>query len=189
LLKGGEVMNKHVVRQMLVPAWIFAISFSGSVFAQEKHPIAISGEGVRSRYVQQLSIDVDDEPGHQVRVYENQRVYPADKQPIVDGERIVEVWGRGFSNYSSGVGPSWGYGVWITEKGSKIFLEYSGTAESQATEAGSKRGTYHGTSRLVGGTGRFSKIRGYLVEVTKFDTDPKAGYVIGDSRGEYWFDK
>ena len=148
-------------------------------WAQEKHPINISGEGVKSRYTQQLNIDVGDEPTHQVRVYENQRVFPADKQPIVDGERVVEIWGRGFSNYSGGVGPSWGYGVWITEKGNKIFLDYSGTAESQVTDTGSKRGTYHGTSRLTGGTGRFSKIRGHLVEVTKFDNDPKSGYVGG----------
>ena len=163
--------------------------FVSNSWAQQKYPINISGEGVKSRYVQQLVIDVDDVSGHQVRAYENHRIYPANKQAMVDGERIVEVWGRGFSSYSSGIGPSWGYSTWITDKGNKIFLEYAGTSETQATESGSKRGTYHGTGKLVGGTGRFSKIRGNMVDVTQFDTDPKTGYVNGDSHGEYWFEK
>ena len=73
--------------------------------------------------------------------------------------------------------------------GNKVFIEYFGTSESQVTETGSKRGTYDGTSRLVGGTGRFSKIRRVFVDETKFDTDPKAGYNVSDSRGEYWFEQ
>jgi hypothetical protein len=108
---------------------------------------------------------------------------------MIDGERIVEMWGRGFSNYTSGVGPTSGYNTWITDKGNKIFVENTGTSETRQTETGSKRGTYNGTSRIVGGTGRFSKIRGNLVEVTKFDTDPKTGYNAGESHGEYWFEE
>jgi len=42
---------------------------------------------------------------------------------------------------------------------------------------------------LVIGTGRFAKIRGILVDVAKFDTDPKVGYNVSDSRGEYWFEQ
>jgi hypothetical protein len=147
------------------------------------------GEGVKSRYVQQQAIDVDDVPGHQVRVQETHRVYPADGQIVVEGERVVESWIRGFSNYTSGLGPAWGYATWITDKGSKIFIEYTGTSESQATDTGSKRGTYHGTARLVGGTGKFAKIRGLMVDLAKFDTDPKTGYNVSDSRGEYWFEQ
>ena len=182
-------MSKRLLPRTAITAGIFAALSVSSVWAQQRHPIAISSDGVKSRYVQQLAIDVDDIPGHQVRVLENQRTFPADKQPIVDGERIVEWWGRGLSNYTAGIGPVWGYNTLITDKGNKIFLEFTGTSESQATETGSKRGTYHGTSRFVGGTGRFSKIRGYLVEVSKFDTDSKAGYTVADSRGEYWFEQ
>jgi len=46
----------------------------------------MSGEGVKSRYVQQQVIDVDDVPGHQVRVQETHREYPADRQVVVEGE-------------------------------------------------------------------------------------------------------
>ena len=182
-------MSGRAVSQWLVPVWIFAALFPCSVWAQQKHAIVFSSEGVKSQYTQQLFIDVDDAAGHQVRVMENHRIYPPDNQPLVDGERIVESWGRGFSNYTAGVGPAWGYSTWITDKGSKIFSEYSGSSEAKATETGSKRGTYHGTTRLVGGTGRFAKIRGVLVDVTEFDTDLKTGYNKGNSRGEYWFEQ
>jgi hypothetical protein len=168
-------------------AW--TVVLSATALAQQKTAITISGEGVKSRYVQQLVIDVDDMPGHQVRVQEAHRIYPVGKQPVVDGERLVEVWIRGFSNYTGGIGPAWGYNTWVTEKGNKIFSEYTGTSESITTESGAKRGTYHGTVRFIGGTGRFSKIRGVLVDEAKFDTDPKTGYNVSDSRGEYWFEQ
>ena len=182
-------MSKHVLRPLLLPACILVALFSSTAWAQQKQSITMSSEGVKSRYIQQQAIDVDDVPGHQVRVQETQRTYPPDRQPVIDGERIVEAWVRGFSNYTNGIGPAWGYVTWIMDSGNKIFTEYSGTSESQVTETGSKRGTYHGTARIVGGTGRFSKIRGILVDVAKFDTDPKVGYNVSDSRGEYWFEQ
>jgi hypothetical protein len=108
---------------------------------------------------------------------------------VIDGERVVEAWVRGFSNYTAGVGPVWGNTTFITDKGSKIFVEGIGTSESKTTDTGSKRGTYHGTSRFVGGTGRFAKIRGNFVDVSQFDTDPKTGYNTVDTHGEYWFEQ
>ena len=108
---------------------------------------------------------------------------------MVDGEHVVDWWIRSFSNYTNGIGPTWGFQTWVTDKGNKIFLETYGTSESQVTETGSKRGRYHGTTRVIGGTGRFAKIRGTLVDEAKFDTDPKAGYSLGDSHGEYWFEQ
>ena len=179
-------MNKMAV---LVPVWFVAASFASSIWGQEKRPLTISGEGVKGRYVQQHVIDMDDVPGHQLRIYEAHRDYPADKAPVIDGERVVEAWVRGFSNYTAGVGPVWGNTTFITDKGNKIFVEGIGTSESKTTETGSKRGTYHGTSRFVGGTGRFAKIRGTFVDVSQFDTDPKTGYNTVDTHGEYWFEQ
>ena len=84
------------------------ILFSAIVLAQQRTTIAISSEGVKSRYVQQQVIDVDDVPGHQVRVQESHREFPTEKQLVVEGERVVESWVRGFSNYTGGIGPAWG---------------------------------------------------------------------------------
>jgi hypothetical protein len=178
-------MAKHIG----LPAAILIAALSSTGWCQEKQQIVMSSEGVKSRYVQQQAIDVDDLAGHQVRVQETHREYPADKQLVVEGERVVESWVRGFSNYVNGIGPASGYATWVTDKGSKIFVEYSGASESQATDTGSRRGTYHGTARIVGGTGKFAKIRGLLVDTTKFDTDPKSGYNVSDSRGDYWFEQ
>ena len=182
-------MCNQLTLKIAVPACVLVVLFAGPAFSEQRQPIGMSSEGVKSRYVQQHAIDVDDVPGHQIRVQETHREFPAERQLVIEGERVVESWVRGFSNYAGGIGPAWGYATWITDKGTKIFVEYSGTSESQATETGSKRGTYHGTSRLVGGTGRFAKIRGTLVDSTKFDTDPKTGYNVTDSHGEYWFEQ
>lgn len=182
-------MNRRVRTLALLGLCGFSALASSNTLAQQRQSIVISGEGIKSRYVQQLAVDVDHAPGHQVRVQESQRMYPPDKQFLVDGERVVESWVRGFSNYTGGIGPAWGYVTWITDKGNKIYSEHSGSSDARATETGSKRGTYHGTSRLVGGTGRFAKIRGVLVDVAEFDTDPKAGYNRANSRGEYWFEQ
>jgi hypothetical protein len=182
-------MNQDMMSRMSIPAWVCVALLSSPVWAQQKQPLNVSGDGVKSRWVQQNLIDVDDVPGHQIRNYEIQRTFTGSSQPVVDGERVVEGWVRGYSNYTNGIGPVLSYTTWVTDKGSKIFLESVGTSETQPTETGSKRGTYHGTSRIVGGNGRFASLRGLLVDISKFDTDPKVGYSTVDSHGDYWFEK
>jgi hypothetical protein len=154
--------------------------------AQQKFSINATGEGIKSRYVQQHVIDVGDVPGHQVRILEVQRT---GGQLVIDGVKVVESWDRGMSDYTNGVGPARGYGTWLMEDGSKIFLEWSGTSYTESTATGSRRGTFHGANKITGGTGRFTKIRGMTTSVTKFDTDPVNGYNRATSKGEYWFEQ
>jgi hypothetical protein len=182
-------MGKQPSLGMVLAAGVVAAAFSWPVWAQQKHAFSMSGEGMKGSYVQQNIINVDDAPGHQIRNFEIHRTFSSDSQAAIDGERIVEAWVRGYSNYTNGVGPVWGYTTWITDKGNKIFTEGIGTSEAQTTDTGSRRGTYHGTSRFTGGTGRFAKIRGLFVDISKFDTDPKTGYNTVDSHGEYWFEQ
>ena|SRR5262249_15364236 len=182
-------MKNRILPIAVVAFSIFGVCLCNAGWGQQKQPISISGEGVKSRWVQQHIIDVDDVPGHQIRNYEIQRTYSADSGLVVDGEHIVESWTRGFSNYTNGIGPAWSYTTWITEKGNKIFIESAGTSDTKPTETGSKRGTYHGTSRLISGTGRFAKVRGLLVDMAKFDTDPKTAYNVLETHGEYWFEQ
>jgi hypothetical protein len=68
-------------------------------------------------------------------------------------------------------------------------MESAGSSETVATEMGSKRGTCHGTAPIVGGTGRFAKIRELPVGEANFDTDAKRNYKIYSIHGEYWFEK
>ena len=182
-------MNKRILGKIIAAVCVTATLSPGAMWAQEKHPISISSEGAETRYIQQLAIEVDDLTGHQVRVFENHRIYAADKQAIVAGERIVESFGRGLSNYVSGIGPVFGYITLVTDRGNKMFLEFSGTSVTQPTKTGSKRGTYNGTAQFRGGTGPFTDIRGYLLDSTKYDTDPETGYNIGEFSGEYWLEQ
>jgi len=176
------------IRRCGVSLFVLTILSCATSYAQQKTPLTVTGEGVKSRYIQQTAIDVGDTPEHQIRVQESQRTFPPENQPMIGGERIVEGWIRGFSNYTNGIGPAWGYLTWVTDKGNKIFVEYAGNSESTPTDTGSKRGTYHGTARIVGGTGNFIRMRGTLVDLGEFDTDAKTGYNRATSRGEYWLE-
>ncbi|HKB82348.1 MAG TPA: hypothetical protein VKD04_03965 [Burkholderiales bacterium] len=157
-------------------------------WAQQKFPINTTSEGVKSNYVQQHVIDVGDVTGHQVRILEVHRVHSM-KQIVLDGVKVVEEWDRGFSDYTNGVGPARGYAIWVLEDGNKVFLEWNGTAYSEVTATGSKRGTFHGTQKIVGGTGKFAKIRGMTTDAVEFDTVASNGYSRASNRGEYWFEQ
>jgi len=162
------------------------LSATDDVWAQQKYQYSYSAVPASSRYVQRHKIDVGDLPGHEIVIYEIQRTYTSD-QPVVMGVKIVETWSYGFTDQVNGVGPSQGYNTWILEDGSKIFAEYHGSNYGELSSTGSRRGTYHGAARFVGGTGRFAAIRGTLTDDVEYDTDPKTGYNRPVTRGEYWF--
>jgi hypothetical protein len=59
----------------------------------------------------------------------------------------------------------------------------------ELTETGSRRGTYNGTTRFTGGTGKFGALRGTLTDDIEYDTDPKLGFNRPVARGTYWLSK
>ena len=154
--------------------------------AQQKYSYSHSTPPDTSKYVRDYSIEVDDIPGHKIRIFEAQRTYTKD-QPMIMGAKVVETWFRGATDYGTTGGPGHGYGTWILEDGSKVFLEEVFTSSIETTDTGSRRGTTHGTARFVGGTGKYVSIHGSISSSTEFDTDPKTGYNRPSSRGEYWF--
>ena len=154
--------------------------------ADQKFSYNHSSPPSSSQYVHDYSIDMDDLPGHKIRILEIQRKYTKD-QPEVAGVKVTETWFRGFTDYSSASGgPGHGYETWILEDGSKIFLESNFVSNTELTASGSKRGTSHATSRFIGGTGKFAAIRGSLRSTTEFDSDPKTGYNRPSTQGDYW---
>ena len=184
-MSTGKFLKAFQLTAVAVVATLIAADFA---LAQQKFPINTTSEGVKSSYVQQHIIDVGDVAGHQVRILEVHRVHSM-KQIEVGGVKVVEEWDRGFSDYTNGVGPARGYGIWMLEDGNKVFLEWHGTAYSVLTASGSKRGTFHGSTKIMGGTGPFTKIRGVMTDAIEFDTDPKNGYSQGSNKGEYWFEQ
>jgi hypothetical protein len=172
-----------------VCACIFAVFnalLGATSYAQEKYSYNHSSPPETSRYIRDHSIDVDDVPGHKVRVVEIQRIYTKD-HPVIMGTKVLETWFRGFTDYIGSAGPGHGYDTWIMEDGNKLFLESIFLSTTEPTATGSRRGTSHATLRFVGGTGKFSSIQGTLTSSTEFDTDPKSGYNRPKGRGEYWF--
>lgn len=179
-----HAMWRHLVVGFFLTASVLLVT---NLYAQEKYTYEYSPPQ-SSRYVQEHIIDVDDVPGHKLRIVEIQRVYTKD-HPVVMGVKVVENWQRAFTNYIGGTGPVQAYETWLLEDGSKIFLEVNALTSSEATSTGSRRGTSHGTSRIVGGTGKFVSIQGMVVTSVEFDTDPKTGYNRPTGHGEYWFAK
>ena len=160
-----------------------------NAWSQQKYPIANNTEGSTSKYTQQYKIEVGDVPGHTVRIQETNRTYNEKSTLAFRGVKAKESWVRGFSDYTNGKGRAWGYGQWVLEDGEKVFFDYSGQSHSEPTSTGSLKGSYHGTTRIVGGTGNYKGIRGTTTDTVSFDNDPKAGYNNISGTGEYWFEE
>ncbi|HEX7812317.1 MAG TPA: hypothetical protein VF460_10455 [Burkholderiales bacterium] len=178
-----------MVRASRYSLFVLVLAGSSPAWSQQKYPIATNSGGQTSKYIQQHKIDVGDVPGHQVRIQETHRVYN-DKSTLAFADvKVKEGWIQGYSDYTNGKGKAWGYGHYVLEDGSKVFFEYVGTSHSESTATGSLKGTYHGTTRFVGGTGKYKGIRGTTTDTVGFDNDPKTGYNNSDGKGEYWFEE
>jgi hypothetical protein len=168
---------------------ILGLAAAAQALAQQKSPIATTSEGQTSKYTQQYLIDVGDVPGHQIRIQETHRTYNEKSTFAISGVKVKESWVRGFSDYVGGKGRSWGYGHWVLDDSEKVYFEYNGTTSSEPTSAGWLKGRYDGTTRIVGGTGKYKAIRGTTVDAVSFENDPKTGYNQSGSNGEYWFEE
>jgi len=170
-------------------AFLLLLGCSSVIWAQEKFPIKTTTDGQTSKYIQQHKIDVGDVPGHQVRIQETKRTYNEKSNFNFSGVKVTEGWVRGYSDYTNGKGKAWGYGQWILDDGGKVYFEYIGTSHAEPTSTGSLKGTYHDTTHIKGGTGKYKGIRGTTTDSVSFDNDPKSGYNQNESNGEYWFEE
>ena len=69
--------------------------------AQERQKVRLDVSAAQNKYTYQHVLDVGDLPGHQVRMYEIQRIF-GDKGPVYRGVRVVEEQIRGQSDMTSG---------------------------------------------------------------------------------------
>lgn len=162
---------------------LFGIS---SAWAQEKHKFFFKVPPGVAKYTQQHAIDVGDVPGHQIRIFEVNSKYTAEA-PVYDGVKVVEGWGRQYSDYTNGSGNSWGYSVSLLENGDKIFSRVELLAHTKVSPDGARTFRYTSVTTLTGGTGRFKSIRGTLLN--SGDSDLKTGLSNVQTEGEYWFEK
>ena len=173
-------------RRMLTPAIMavlgLAVAVPAGALAQEKQRVTYKVAPENSKYTQQHVIDVGDVPGHQVRVYELHRTFPANA-PVINGLRLTETWGRAVTDYIDGNGSSTTYTVYVLENGDKFFSRAALVAQSD----GSGKLTATSVGPITGGTGKFAGIQGMVSGLAT--ATPKTGINEGQTAIEYWFVK
>lgn len=128
-------------------------------------------------------IDVPDVPGHQIRVYELHYVYPKNGM-VIDGVQVKESTTYGSSDYTNWTGLFNVYSVFMLEDGNKIFARGGGATQT----ASDGRRSYSFTTQIIGGTGRFTAIRGQLQG--RGERGIGANSVTeSNTSGDYWFEK
>jgi hypothetical protein len=153
-----------------------------SAWAQEKQKISYKVTAENSKYTQRNTIDVGDESGHQLVMFEIHRTFPSNA-PVINGVKLKETWTRGYADYINSNGLSTNYTLYVLDNGDK-FYTYSGTM-GQADAAG-KRSTV-AVGQIRGGTGKFAAMKG-LVRSTGV-SDGKAGLNETQTEIEYWIAK
>src|SRR4029453_13009942 len=76
-----------------------------SAWAQEKQKISYKVSAENAKYTQRNTIDVGDESGHQLILFEINRTFPSNA-PVVNGVKLKETWTRGYANYVNSNGLS-----------------------------------------------------------------------------------
>jgi hypothetical protein len=162
-----------------------ALSAANGAWAQKKYTIsrAPSSSG---QYLQQHAIDVDDAPGHQVRVYEIRNTYP-EKDFAFAGVRVKESLVRGMSDYVHYSGPFTNYTVYTLDDGSKVFSRGTGTSQGVPNPDGSLVVKFSFVENFIGGTGKFKGMRGQLTGTG--ERAPVAKTLTVQSQGEYWIEE
>ena len=155
-------------------------------WAQEKGKISYKWHAKNAKYTRQHVIDVEDVPGHQIRIYDLQVSWP-NNPPAFAGTPVKEEGIRAYSDYIDLNGRSSGYCHYDLENGDKIFGRLEGTSQTTVNSDGSKKSTFTAVITFTGGTGKFRGIRGVARYVANFD--PKASLNEGQVDGEYWMEK
>jgi hypothetical protein len=148
------------------------------VVAQERLAFRVSAEN--TKYTQQHTIDVGDVAGHQVRIFEIKRVYPANA-PVIGGMKIVESWTRGISDHTNNSGEARTYSIYVLENGDKFFTRGSLVA-IQGPEARNLTATTAGP--ITGGTGKLARINGMARMITL--ANPQTGMNETQIEIDYW---
>jgi hypothetical protein len=179
-----ENMIRHITFKQAIATLMFAAIAlpTGGAIAQQKQHVSYKSPAENAKYTQQTIIDVGDVPGHQVRLFEIHRTYPAN-QPVVNGTKLVEQWTRGSSDYIDNNGTSVTYGIYVFDNGDKFFTRSSLVAQSPAP--GKLTNSVVGT--ITGGTGKLVGMQGVVRSTGS--AEPKAGVNETQTDIDYWFNK
>ena len=89
----------------LAPLCLAVALLTGDAAAQQKQKVSYQTPAANTKYTQQHAIEVEDVPGHILRVYEIHRTYP-NNPPMINGVAIKEQFTRGTSDQTDNNGVS-----------------------------------------------------------------------------------
>ena len=171
-----------ILKIMAIPCVTVA---ANGALAQQMHQTSFHTTAANTKYTKQLVIDVEDVPGHQIRLFEIRRTFPKDP-PVINGVKLAETWTRGMSDFIDTTGPSTSYIVFVLENGDKFFVRASATSESTVKPDGSSSYTVTLEGTMTGGTGTLAGITGVVRTSNVFD--PQTGFNEGHTKIEYSLD-
>ena len=91
-------------------------------WAQQKQKVSYKVGAENTKYPQRHMLEVGDEPGHTVGLYEIHRSFAANA-PVVNGVKLKETWTRGYSDYLNNNGLSTNYQIFVVENGDRFFVD------------------------------------------------------------------
>jgi hypothetical protein len=168
----------NLALRIITLTWLAVVLLTTPVLGQERLVFSVSAEN--TKYTQQDTIDVGDVAGHQVRLFEIKRVYPANA-PVIGGLKLVESWTRGISDYTNNSGEAITYGVYVLDNGDKFFTRGRLVA-IQSPEVRNMTATTVGP--ITGGTGKLTRINGMARMITL--ANPQSGMNETRIELEYW---
>ena len=155
---------------------------AGDAAAQQKQKVSYQTTAANTKYTQQHAIEVEDVPGHILRVYEIHRTYP-NNPPMINGVALKEQFTRGTSDQTNNNGVSINHSTYVLVNGDKFFTRKTTVAQNN----GPGKSSNSSTAYIVGGTGKLAGIQG--VTRGKGASEPKAGINENQTEIEYWFAK
>jgi len=171
---------RNFLRIAIAFSAVLALGATPGAWAQQKQKVSYKVSAESSKYPVRHALDVGDEAGHVIAVYEIHRLFGANP-PVVNGVRLKETWSRGYSDFINQNGLSTNYQVFVGENGDRFFTV--SRTMGQADDSG-KRNTVS-VGHITGGTGKFSGMRG--MTRSQGASDGKRGFNETSTEIEYWF--
>ncbi|TMJ86269.1 MAG: hypothetical protein E6G76_14850 [Alphaproteobacteria bacterium] len=165
------------MRQLFVSTTAILLLAATASVAQETSLVGFPTSADNTQYTRQHVIEVDDVPGHQIRVFAIRRTFPKDP-PIIGGLALKEQLSRGLTDYISNSGTGNFYGTYVLENGDKFFTRSSLVAHKAGAGLSSIT-----VGRITGGTGKFATMQGEVR--TLVTSDQAAGINEGFTTIEY----
>jgi hypothetical protein len=175
-------LRTGMIRSAIGCAAALMLFSAPSAWAQEKVKVSYKVTAENSKYTQRDTIDVADESGHQLSLFEIHRTFPSNA-PVINGVKLKETWTRGYADYINSNGLSINYTVYVLDNGDKF---YSHSSTMGQADAAGKRTTV-AVGQILGGTGKFAAMKGLVRSMGV--SDGKAGLNETQTEIEYWMAK